>query len=219
MEQKILVYHRCCSCDQIHPVQVDGGEETAYVCPDCGKEGWSKQWPDSSIRRVIQIVLGLSPQDADYERISCLLLSACLEDMMREQLTTMALEGTIWDAVSLILDPLLDAYRGRQRQMQLFRNIGYGSFSKNCSEVGFPDYPRQWGSIADQRNYYAHSTGEPCKPLTDVNFRDFIVHTMAVFAYLHNRYNVETTAYSAAVDLELRACLKEIEEEDCEQEN
>ncbi len=215
-------YRRCCSCDQIHPVAADGFDEKAYVCPDCGKQGWNEEWPDSSIRRIMTFVASLPPSDPDCERMSCLLLSACLEDLMRQQLTTMALHGTIWEEISLVLDPLLDAYRGRHRQMQLFGRIGYGTFSKNCAEAGFPDYPRRWGQVADQRNHYAHSASEPYKALQNVCFLEFIRETKALFAHLHNSYNTETTGYAAATDPprpgELRELIEELEEEECEPE-
>jgi hypothetical protein len=122
---------------------------------------------------------------------------------MREQLTTMAIQDNLWEDVFVIIDPLLDAYRGRERLLQLYRRIGYGTFFEECSEAGIPDYPARWKDIAERRNQFAHSTGErnqDLEPLTPLIVNAFVADSLTVFCQLHNKYNRETIAHQAATE-------------------
>jgi hypothetical protein len=165
------------------------------------------------------MVLAIPPSDQDRERIGCLLLSACLEQMMREELTVMACHLTSWHEVEFVLGPLLDAYRGRGRQLQLFKRIGAGSFNQDCVAAGFPEFSGQWERIASQRNHCAHSAESSYESIADLDLAAFVDDAIAVFASIHNKYNVETASYRGTVSPLTRAEVEEFKsllDEECE---
>lgn len=192
-------YYLCRDCNEVNIskewLSVDG----IVKCPVCKHLDWKEPWPDISIRKILEFVLNSSPLEAHYDRFASLLLSACLEDLMRDQLRLMALGYDTGDHVGLLLDPLLDGYRGRQRQLLLYRRIGYGSFADNCKEAGHPAFLEQWKRISEVRNHFAHSAKPAESKLGFPAVHPFISETLKVFHFVHNKYNKETVSYDAAM--------------------
>ncbi|MDB6016492.1 MAG: hypothetical protein JWR19_981 [Pedosphaera sp.] len=117
---------------------------------------------------------------------------------MKAQLIVMALHGNIWECIEFVMSPLLEAYRGRARQLQLYRHLGYASFDKDCIDAGLPNYGALWQKISNQRNQFAHTTVKPESSISPREIRSFIHETLIVFSLIHNKYNRETTGYDAA---------------------
>jgi len=223
VDSKLPAYRICNSCGQTAAVDalphVGDGQ---LKCSSCGKIDRNEEWPDPSIREILQVVLDAPSDQPHYERFSCLLLSACLEDMMKQQLRIMAVFNSSWEEADFLISPLLDAYRGRQRQLQLYSRLGHGTFKTDCVEADRPMYSAQWHRISGQRNHFAHSTEAPESSLSPSEIQAFVKDTLIVFSRIHNKYDRETLDYNAATSSvnpkELRELIKELGNEDGEQD-
>lgn len=218
-KQSLPAYRSCNSRGQIAALDAWHHEEDAHFkCSTCGMTNWSEEWPDVSIRSILQTVLDEPSDTPHYERVSCLVLAACLEDMMRQQLRLMGAFKSSWEDADFLMSPLLDAYRGRERQLQLYSHIGYGSFKAVCTEVGLADYSAQWHRVTHQRNHFAHTTESPSKSLSPSEIVGFIRDTLTVFSRIYNKYNCDTVGFGAAINPlhpgEIRELIDKIEEID-----
>jgi len=202
-------YRQCHSCEMIGVVSDTIKDPNDFVCPECGRSNFSEEWPNSSVQRILDIISSPSDFDSDFERIACLLVTSCMEDLMRELIVVLAQQGTIYDEISLLIDPLLDGYQGKDRQLKLFRKLAYGSFKEECTQLGYPDFVSQWSQIVERRNHFAHTATNPRKESNEIHFGVFIHHSLEVFRKISNKYNVETTNYQSAME---RREIIEIEE-------
>lgn len=217
--RSLTEYRRCNSCGQIAALGVWHRANNGDInCASCGKSNSNNLWPEPSVRTILEMVLNAPPHEPYYERLACLLLTACLEEMMRDQLWIMGMFDGMWLDTDFLLEPLLDAYRGRQRQLQLYRRLGYGSFADECKEADLPDYTLRWQQISDQRNHFAHSTSESTVSLSADDIERFICDALVLFSRIHNKYNAQTIGYKAAISPpstnEIKKLLQELNDEE-----
>ena len=191
-------YRQCHSCETICKVSEPDADE--YVCIECGKKNFSEEWPNTSVQRLFDIVSSPSDLDSDYERIACLLVTSCMEDLMRELIVVLAQQGTYYDQVSLLIDPLLDGYQGKDRQLKLFGKLAYKSFKEECKEIEFPKFVSQWSEIVERRNHFAHTARQPRKDSPQIAFDFFVQDSLEVFRRISNKYNKKTINYQSAFE-------------------
>jgi len=166
-------------------------------CPKCQSTG-AEEWPPRNVSELATFVESLDRASPHYSSVSAVFTCALLENLLESQVYMMAMMDMGYNDVGLLTDLLMEAHQGRTRLLQLYRRVGYRSFTEDASRAGCPNFPANWETIAKARNQVLHGRPNAAEDITYSLITNVISNALQVFALAHNEYNSESHRYKAA---------------------
>lgn len=198
-----MTYYQCERCWQI---ELDSDwiiEQEKKVCKHCRTSNRQELWPSTEIRELFETVTKYGKVNSfEYGLVASVFISAALELLLERLLFTMAIENMLYEEVGHLIEYLLDSNQGRTKRIQLYKRLGYGSFEKESSEVGYKLFLKHWAEISGIRNKSVHGNLKEGIKLKSALVETTISEALAVFSRLHNKYNAYGIHYQVATDPE-----------------
>lgn len=196
-----MAYYQCERCWQIESESEWLVELDNKVCKHCHTGNRYEIWPSTEIRELFGTITKYEKIDSfEYGLVASVFISAALELLLERLLFTMAIEDMLYDEVVHLIEYLLDSNQGRTKRIQLYKRLGYGSFEKEASEVGYKLFLKHWAEIAEVRNKSVHGDLKEGTKLKSALVDTTITEALAVFSRLHNKYNAYGISYKIAID-------------------
>lgn len=204
-----MKYYQCEICCQIEPESEWRVEHGNMVCKYCQTNNRYQLWPSIEIRELFGTITKYEKVNSfEYGLVASVFISAAFELLLERLLFTMAIENMLYDEVGHLIEYLLDSNPGRTKRIHLYKCLGYSSFEKESSELGYKLFFRHWTEISNVRNKTVHGDlNEGIKLKSDL-VETTISEGLAVFYKLHNKYNTFGIQYKFATDP-----IKELESE------
>lgn len=196
-----MIYLQCESCGQIEPDSDWVIDQDNKVCKHCRTSNKHEIWPSTEIKELFETITKYEKVDSfEYGLVASVFISAALELLLERLLFTMAIENMLYDEVGHLIEYLLDSNQGRTKRIKLYSRLGYGSFEKESSEVGYKLFLKHWAEIATIRNKSVHGDLKEGAKLKSSLVEITISEALAVFSKLNNKYNVENIRYQVATE-------------------
>lgn len=192
----IETYYQCTKCNHIEKDKNWNRVETnSYKCNECDAIEEKRVWPPKEVETMVNFILSYDSETSEYGQITSVFLSSVLELLLEELLYTMAYLDLTYHDAWILVDALIDAHRGRNRMISLYKKIGYGTFYSSVKKLGFTDFYRNWDEIVKVRNKVVHGKLEYGKKINSQMVNSTITYSLELFSKLHNIYNRETLEY------------------------
>jgi hypothetical protein len=197
----VISYFQCTVCYQIEPEAnwLAASTEGSRQCPHCHSAGKQRAWPTAEVQELIHFVQDYEKTSPSYSQVTCVFLASALELMLEELLGVMAYMDLQYEEASILVEPLLEAYQGRSRMLQLYRRLGHDTFPGELQELGHSQFWEHWNTIALARNRAVHGKPKEIEQVSPSLVGATIEEALAAFALLHNQYNQESLCYEAAL--------------------
>jgi hypothetical protein len=183
----MIEYLQCPHCRQIAPKVDWGNKSETPICPFCNSSKPGETWPGTEIRELFNFVLNYDYGAPRYPEIICIYLSRALETLLEQLLFSMMWGEGQEDEVVILIDGLLEKYRGRKNMIDLYKLLNNNSFAADSEFLGHGRFYNEWGEIVKQRNKIVH--GEPIIKISmSPDYAGwFVGETLQVFSKLHNK--------------------------------
>lgn len=181
-------FYQCKYCNQIF-------SDESLVSKKCNFCQCSNldPWPSSEVQELMNLVQSKENQDAfEYQLIASVFVSSAFELLLEKQLFIMAMEGLVSEEVEHLINALLDSNQGKSRRLSLYHRLGYGSFTNEAKQLGYPKFVAQWNKLTAIRNKSVHGNVQQKIELTPAFVNKLIDDGLDVFSRLHNKYNSES---------------------------
>lgn len=196
-----MIYYQCDECWQIEQDVDWVTQQDSKICKHCNKKDKHKSWPSPEIRELFETIAKYEKTDSfEYGLIASVFVSAALELMLERLLFTMAIEGMWHEDVEHLIVYLINSNQGRAKRIQLYKRLGYDSFDKEASDIGYKLFLKHWTEIAEIRNKSVHGKLTEGTKLKSSLVEITISEALAVFSKLHNKYNVYSIPYQVATE-------------------
>jgi hypothetical protein len=195
-----MTYFQCTNCEQIEPESNWVVEQGNKKCNHCGATDKYELWPSSEIRELFELIQTRNRESFEYGLVASVFISAALELLLERLLFSMAIENLLYYEAGHLVEALLDSNQGRERRLQLYNRLGYGSFEKETREVGCKNFSKHWDEIAKFRNKIVHGDLKEGTKISKSLVEATITESLAVFSKLNNIYNKESTRYKVATE-------------------
>ncbi len=203
----VPVYLKCPTCRQIEIMTTYFG-----CCPYCNAIRQKETWPDPELEYLFKAIDKLDKESPFYSQISCVFVCSGIELLLENLLSLMAYRDNMWEEVWLLVDPLLEAYQGRERMLMLYTKIGHGSFQNEVKKLGKSKFLINWNDLVKSRNLIVHGHFSDSKFITPIFIENIINDALEVFSKLYNEYNLESLVYKMATEKEERLTKEDIKD-------
>ena len=142
-----MLYHECCDCSIVQrKVKVN---VACHWCEYPPQYGW-RPWPPQEVGLFVELAVSRS---ADHPSVRTILIATALEALLEDVL----LIAFHWGyGPHVLVELLLDSYRGLERRAQLFRGVTGLSLPEALSSTEHQDFWTAWQSVVRARNAFAH---------------------------------------------------------------
>lgn len=191
-----IKYKQCKNCWFISEKQND----SAVNCPACGGSDFS-DWPTIEVKSLFSLIHEKEGQNPfEYQLIASVFCSAAFELLLEQLLFIMAIEDLLYEEVGHLVEKLMDSNQGKSKRINLYRRLGYGSFSEESSALGYPSFLNDWDELTSVRNQCVHGKIPDKETITPKFTNKLIEDGLKVFSGLYNKYNMETIQFNVGLD-------------------
>ena len=193
-------YFQCTNCHNIEKVSNwIKDKSNSYKCIKCEAVDKKDIWPPKEVEIILGLIISYDSRAAEYVPIASVFLASVLELLLEELLYTMAYFDLTYDEASILVDALIDAHRGKNQLISLYKKIGYEPFHSAVEDLGYSDFNRKWGELVKVRNKAVHGILAVDNTISQKTIETTIKDALEVFSKLRNKYNKESLNYKGAV--------------------